>query len=302
MSDATYFIGVDGGGTKCRARLRGAGGELLGEGLGGPANIRLGLDPVWEHILDAIDGALAQARLSRAIFPQANLGLALAGIMTATDAAKVTAKRPDFAHIVAANDAHVACLGAFSGRDGAIMIAGTGSAGYAWVKGRPHTVGGWGFEVSDDGSAAVLGREAIRVALHGHDGLSPHTAFTRAVIAHFGGHPPDIVAWIDQAGPGDYGGLAPLVLSFAGQGDPVAVELTARAAHDIGRYLKRLHDLGAPKICLVGGMAEPLTPWLNPWARTLLQAPEHDAVEGALLLAQGAPDGLTPRPAAEALS
>ena len=37
------FIGIDGGASFCRARIRDIGGNLLGEGWGGPANIHLDL-------------------------------------------------------------------------------------------------------------------------------------------------------------------------------------------------------------------------------------------------------------------
>ena len=43
------FLGIDGGGTKCRARLRNAQGDLLGEGTGGPSNIRLDPELVWNQ-------------------------------------------------------------------------------------------------------------------------------------------------------------------------------------------------------------------------------------------------------------
>ena len=47
MSDQTkpllVLLGVDGGGTRCRARLADVAGKTLGEGLAGPANIRHGL-------------------------------------------------------------------------------------------------------------------------------------------------------------------------------------------------------------------------------------------------------------------
>ena len=39
-----FFIGIDGGASSCRARLRDMEGNLLGEGCGGPANIHLDLD------------------------------------------------------------------------------------------------------------------------------------------------------------------------------------------------------------------------------------------------------------------
>ena len=38
------FIGVDGGASCCRARIRDMQGNLLGEGYGGPANIHFDLD------------------------------------------------------------------------------------------------------------------------------------------------------------------------------------------------------------------------------------------------------------------
>ena len=37
------LLGVDGGGTRCRARLADLTGEVLGEAVTGPANIGLGL-------------------------------------------------------------------------------------------------------------------------------------------------------------------------------------------------------------------------------------------------------------------
>jgi glucosamine kinase len=292
-----YYLGIDGGGTRCRARLTDAAGSVLGEGQGGPTNIRLGLDLIWGHLLEAIDEALSGAGLTRDAYPSISLGLGLAGITTLEDCHKTVAAEPRFGKAVAATDAHVACLGAFSGRDGAILITGTGSAGYAFIGGTGHGVGGWGFEVCDDGSAASLGREALRAALQGFDGLAPRTQFTSAVLDHFEGQPANIVAFVTTAKPKDYGALAPLVMKYADEGDQVAVELVLECAHDLGRYIARLHELGAEKVCLVGGMAQPLTPWLSPWTKPILSEPEKDAVDGALLLARGAPNGMDLIPA-----
>ena len=38
------FVGVDGGGTGCRARIEDAEGRLLGTGIAGPAALRIGID------------------------------------------------------------------------------------------------------------------------------------------------------------------------------------------------------------------------------------------------------------------
>ncbi len=288
-----YYIGVDGGGTRCSARLQSADGRLLGAGQGGAANILLGLDPSWSSILDAIDAALAQAGLDRSILSATTLGLGLAGITVAADGDRIAAMGPGFATVRVASDAHVACLGAFSGRDGAIMITGTGCAGYAWLGGRGHAIGCWGFDINDDASAATLGRNGIRKALNAHDGLIPPTDFTRALMEKFGGHPSDIVGWSVTARPRDYGALAPLVMRFAEQGDPVAVDLVENMARILDRYVVRLRDIGAATVCLVGGLAPSLAPWLSASTRSLLHDAEHDAVDGALLLARGAADGLS---------
>ena len=302
LSHLQLFAGVDGGGTKCRVRLRDAKGALLGEAEGSSANVRLGLDLVWGNIIAALDDVLTQAGLDRTAYKRLSVGLGLAGISRADDAEATIAAGPKFGHCDATSDAHAACLGAFSGRDGGILISGTGSAAHAWVGGQSYQIGGWGFEVCDNGSAADLGRSAIREALMGYDGLAPETEFTRALIARFGGQPTDVVHWVTTAKPRDYGSLAPMIMAHADKGDIVAVALVERSAHDLGRYIARLHEIGARKVCLVGGMAPVFLPWLSSWARSVLAEPEHDALEGAIMLAHGEPNGLRPHVPNQAVS
>ncbi len=291
----SYLIGIDGGGTGCRARLRDRDGRSLAEGSGGPANIRLGIAQAWGNILDAVDEALAAAGLTRAIFADAAIGLGLAGIVTPADAAATIAAGPMFATMAAASDAHAACLGAFSGRDGAILITGTGSAGYAWVDAQGHHVGGWGFEVSDRGSAAVLGRAAIALALDGHDRVIAPSSLTAAIIDHFGGGPADVVAWVADARPRDYGRLAPIVIDHALAGDVHALNLVRNAVRDVEALMARLAVIGTGRVALIGGMAAPYAAWLSPWARSILHPADADPVDGAILLAEMAIEQTTTR-------
>ena len=56
------FIGVDAGGTRCRARLVDQAGTVLGEGQGGPANIRLGEAAVkGELVRSLLSGRASEA-------------------------------------------------------------------------------------------------------------------------------------------------------------------------------------------------------------------------------------------------
>jgi len=285
-ADQALFLGVDGGGTHCRARLVDATGRRLGEGQAGASNIRLGLEASWRQLRQAIDRALAEAHLGPEALPRIRAGLGIAGIMGPADIPRILAGAPPFASAAVETDAHTACLGAFGGRDGAILILGTGSVGFALVGGQPHSVGGWGFEISDDGSGARIGSEAVRMAVRAYDGLGPASDFTRAVVDRFGGHPRDVVAWVNNARPAEYGGVAPMAFEHAERGDPVATTLIQAAAGHVETYIDRLAALGAKRIALMGGVAAAIAPWLSPRIGPLLAEPESDALDGALLLAR----------------
>ena len=73
------FIGIDGGATFCRARIRDIGGNLLGEGRGGPANIHSDLPLAVQSIRAASESAGRAAGLDRRSLQRAYAGLGLAG-------------------------------------------------------------------------------------------------------------------------------------------------------------------------------------------------------------------------------
>ena len=80
MRDDRLLVGIDGGGTKCRARITDMDGFVLGEGQGGPANTRLGLDVAFGSIIAATDIALASAGLNLGRKKDVHAGLGLAGL------------------------------------------------------------------------------------------------------------------------------------------------------------------------------------------------------------------------------
>ena len=126
-----------------------------------------------------------------------------------------------------------ACLGAHSGQDGAIVIAGTGSIGLGFVEGRDLRVGGYGFPISDEGSGADLGLKAVQLALRAHDGRYEPTALLAEVMQRFESDPMEAVAWMDRASATDYAALAPMVMRHADQGDPVGRRIVQSAAEQI---------------------------------------------------------------------
>lgn len=286
------YLGVDGGATSCRARLEDADGRTLGEGRAGSANPRWGFEAAMHELLAATRAALAAAGLDDGALGRIHAGLGLAGTGQAVERNRVLGWRHPFAAMALQTDAHVACLGAHGGRDGAILIVGTGSCGCALVGGRETRVGGWGFPASDHGSGAWLGLEAVRRSLLAHDGAAPRTPLAERVLDRFDRDPEAIVAFSATAHPRDWASFAPLVLDAAAERDPLGRALLAEAARDLAAMIDALRATGAQRLCLMGGLAAALAVWLPPPHRRRLAEPEGDALAGALLLARrraGAP-------------
>jgi glucosamine kinase len=287
MAD-TLFIGIDGGGTHCRARIRDGGGLLIGEGTGGPANLRLGPAVAMASIVEAARAAAKTGGLSESALAQASVGLGMAGAIDDARNGALLAQPHPFPRVAIDTDAYIAWLGAFAGGDGAILIIGTGSAGLAVVKRQRFNVGGWGNVISDDASGNEIGKHAIRRALWAHDGMAPMTALAAKILDRFDHEPPKVVTWADQARPTDFAQWAPLVLEYAAKGDVLGVAVIETAAEGAARIADRLLGAGAPGLCLLGGLGEPLRPWLPQRIQEKLVAPKGDAMEGALLLAREA--------------
>ena len=152
---------VDGGATRCRARLRDAAGAFLAEVEGPAANIYVDFDGALaradrNHLRQGGTGrdgpcaARPWARPRRAF--ERGRCEARRGALRGTGWRARRQRRGD-----GLPDAH-------GGADGALIIAGTGSAAIARVRGRETVIGGRGFLLGDDGSAARVGADAVRAA------------------------------------------------------------------------------------------------------------------------------------------
>ena len=285
MAGTALLLGVDGGGTGCRARLTDVNGNVLGEGTAGPANIRFGIKESFAAVLHATDECLEQAGLS---LDDADIVacLALAGASEPTHLAAARTYNLPFFHTQLTTDAHAACIGAHGGKNGGIIVVGTGSVGWGTVAGRDHRVGGWSFPVSDEGSGAWLGCEAVRRVLWAYDGRTQWTDLTKKILERFEGDPHAIVRWMGQARPRDFAVLAPLVIDYAARQDSVAIELLRGAAHHVDVIADRLAALGVPQLSLAGGLAPHVEPFLAAKTKALLVTPQGDALSGALWLAR----------------
>ena len=282
------ILGVDGGGTQCRARLARRSGAVLGEGKSGPANLRLGLLDAVAAVLDAAGQCLTAAGLPPAALGDTVACLALAGASEPIELAAARRHALPFRQTIVTTDAEAACVGAHDGRDGAIIVVGTGSIGWCVAEGRRYRVGGWGLPVSDEGSGGWLGLEAIRRVLWAHDRRIDWSPMLSEIIGRFDGDPHAIVRWAATARPAEYAAFAPLVFEHAKRGDAVASDLIGHAAGHIDKLAAQLVAAGAERIALVGGLAAAIEPHLAAGTRRPLVPPQGDPLTGALRIAASA--------------
>jgi len=272
------FLGIDGGGTGCRAVLADAAGRRLGHGTAGPANIASDFQGSVANILTAAEAACAStgADLSRVV---AGLGLAGANAAGLTD--RLAAALP-FARIAVETDGLSAVRGALAGADGIVAALGTGSAFARQEAGTIRQVGGWGLVLGDEGSGAWIGRAILSAALRAVDGFAPLSPLLSALIAEHGGTG-GVVTFSLSARPADFARLAPRVLE---SDDPAAQEVMARASGDVAAVIDLLQSgarNGPLPVTFLGGLGEAHAARLA--GRWPMAQPRGSVLDGALLLA-----------------
>lgn len=281
-----YFLGIDAGGSKCRARLTDASGHVIGHGLSGPANVRIGVPKVFAAIVDAYSQATKQAKLDAQAIASIHAGIGIAGIGREGAKEELQAQPFPFHTIKINSDGYIANMGAHSGRDGGIVVIGTGSIAVGREAGKDIQIGGYGFPISDEGSGAYIGLQAIRMTLRASDGRIAHSSLTDDFLQKFNNETRSIVGWMDKANATDYASLAPLVVQAAEAGDEVGRVILEKAASHIEMMVQGLLQAGVPHCALTGGLSKSLEPWLSSEIQAKLVMPDGDALDGALWLAR----------------
>lgn len=279
-----FVLGIDGGGTSCRAALATGDGAVIGRAKSGAANIRTDLTGARTHIVEAARQAFIAAGQDPDLIPQTPAILGLAGANVGTYRQQLEAILP-FSISRVETDAEIALEGAVGSGDGAMAILGTGTAYMARKGGTSRAIGGWGFQVGDQGSGARIGRDLLEQTLLAHDGVRPGSPLTDSMMATFRNNPEDVVEFTTNAKPGDFGGFAPKVFEHAGKGDAVANWIVDKAVGDVEASLDALDLSHDAPLCLLGGLAPLYAPRLSQRYQALLKAPLDDALGGAVQMA-----------------
>jgi glucosamine kinase len=286
MTQQAIFIGIDGGGTKCKLVMQDADGKQLAETISGPANICLSIDTALQSINIAIEEALAKAGLmSKRDQLALHVGFGLAGTEIPTACEAFHKRIPAYASIRLESDAYAACLGAHAGEEGAVVIVGTGTVGYKICGEQHKKISGWGFPHSNEGSGACIGLALVRQTFLWLDERCQDSPLLEAVFNHFNRDMAAFVTWANYAGATAYATLAPLFSTHLAYDDFWALAIAKAAASDIDSLIQTLlKDTPELPLCLFGGIAPILLPYLSASSTRHVIPRKLDAADGALLM------------------
>ncbi len=283
--EAKYYLGIDAGGTSCKARLVDNQANILAQHQGGAANIRLGVDKVLDEITTAASECLKQIGKTPDDISKLHVGVGMAGVSHSVNHKSMLEQQQPFASFRLKSDAYIACLSAHKGENGGIIISGTGSCGFYLKDGEEKTIGGHGFMLGDQGSGANLGRQTIRQSLLSFDGLAPQSDLSQKIMQHFENNPKVMLQWAEAAKPVDYAYFAKYCVKAYFQEDPLAQILVKETLQDLSLLISYIFEHTKAPTGIIGGLGTALKPQLMKLNPNKIMKDDIDNLSGAVLLA-----------------
>lgn len=243
-----YLIGLDGGGTKTKCLITDFELKPLYEAFGGPSNfLMIGTDRVAETILNLIIQCVHNLNISYDDISAIVLG-------TTGGGRRIDAEELEKAIIQLAvdknislkifrveSDARIALEGAFSGKPGSILIAGTGSIMFGKDKaGNIHRVGGFGRFIGDEGSGFRLGQKGLNLIAKEFDGRGDNTKLSGLLKEKFNIDSPENLITEIYRNNFDIASVAPLVIEAAEKGDKAAINIIETEVDEIILHIKAI--------------------------------------------------------------
>jgi N-acetylglucosamine kinase-like BadF-type ATPase len=234
----TFFLGVDGGGTKTQFVLVDHDGNLAAAHEG-PASYHpeIGIDGLRRVLADGLMALFGKAAIDGNAVAHAFFGLPAYGEISTAQPLLDALPEPLLGHrrYRCGNDMVCAWAGSLGGEDGINIVAGTGSIGYGERRGNAARAGGWGELFSDEGSAYWIAVQGLNVFTRMSDGRLPKGAL-HAVFREALGLAVDLDLCAQLMNAHDRGRIAAmsqLVARAAYRGDASALRIFNDAAREL---------------------------------------------------------------------
>jgi N-acetylglucosamine kinase-like BadF-type ATPase len=228
------FLGIDGGGSKTMCAVGDDASKLATATAEGCNVIRSGEEHARAALHSAIRQACAAAGIQTSQVQRTCLGVAGASRSGIADLIRRMVAEIVAGEIAVVGDMVVALEAAFPGAPGVVVIAGTGSIAFGRnERGVTARAGGWGYAISDEGSAHWIGREAVSAAMRAHDAGESTPLVSLVMNTWHLGTRDDVARTANTSPPPDFAGLFPGVLAASDSGDAMGRRILVRAGAEL---------------------------------------------------------------------
>ncbi|MBE6642588.1 MAG: XRE family transcriptional regulator [Ruminococcaceae bacterium] len=280
-SGKSYYIAIDGGGTKTEFILFDKNGTVINRTtLSGSNPNDISIDNSISVLQNGID-ELISIHSAKAIFA------GIAGVTTGDHIPKLQNALGDRYGIrvnVDTDAVNVLCLGR-NVANSASVICGTGSCLFIRKECKMTRLGGWGYLFDRGGSSYDIGNDAIRHTLAVYDGLEAPTVLSQKIEEKLGGNIWKNLSAIYQKGRPYIASFAPTVVECESLGDKTAAHILDENARHLAALIKSAVDrYNAPReFIAAGGFFNNVTfkKRVEDFSNTKLTSPDMPPVYGA---------------------
>lgn len=254
--EISYFLGIDGGGTKTDFLLTDRNGSQVNRVILGPSNP---VDIGMENAKSVLEQGIRQ--VCKGIdLQEVSVFAGLAGGITGKNKDIFADFLKSFGFGAATNgsDMDNALEIALHGSDGIAIIMGTGIIAFAQKNGIRHRIGGWGYLLDKGGSGYNLGADVLDSALKCSDGREGSPLLLQLVEEKLQRNVQSAIAEIYSSGKTGISAFAPIAFEAYKKQDPYAISIIQRnvkcVAEMIAAGCKHFSEMPV-KVVICGGLA-----------------------------------------------
>lgn len=260
-----YIIGIDGGGTKTHFLLTKLDGTIINECYGGPSNFLVaGIEKVCTILQQNIFSCIAKSAVRIEEINIILLGTTGAGRRVDAESLEIgfinylSKQNIKLKSFRVESDARIALEGAFSGKPGSILIAGTGSIMFGKdAKGNIHRVGGFGRYLGDEGSGYSIGKKGLAAAAKQFDERGNKTLISELLEEKFRINSSEKLISEVYKNNFDIAAAAPLVLEAAEKNDEIALKIINEETDELIFHIQAMQKKLNEKlmyVAFIGGL------------------------------------------------
>jgi len=179
----SYYLGVDGGGTKTLAIVTDQHGMIKGIGQAGNSNHQISREAAASALRKATEEALISSGIDQNMLSRSCFGLAGADTSHDFNILHTILQKLKFENYAIYNDGLIALKAADSSFIGMTLICGTATNAIGRDReGNIHQVGGFGYNFGDFGGGHQLSKEIFRLVIRSAEGREAETLLSKLVL------------------------------------------------------------------------------------------------------------------------